>query len=52
MPVGTMTVYCSTCERNVYVAEDDTPVCPVCSGPLIATVELRDQNEEESEASS
>jgi hypothetical protein len=35
----TLTAYCATCERTVYVGEDDTPICPVCSAPLLATVD-------------
>jgi DNA-directed RNA polymerase subunit RPC12/RpoP len=35
----TLTAYCATCERTVYVGEDDTAVCPVCSGSLLAKVD-------------
>ena len=31
--------FCTTCQRNVYVEEGDTPVCPVCSSPLLETPE-------------
>jgi Zn finger protein HypA/HybF involved in hydrogenase expression len=34
-----LAAYCPTCERMVDVGEDDTPVCPVCSTPLMETVE-------------
>lgn len=29
--------YCPNCDRVVYLGEDDTSVCPVCSTPLIVT---------------
>lgn len=34
--------FCTTCQRNVYVEDGDTPVCPVCSSPLLETTEARD----------
>lgn len=34
--------YCSTCQRSVYVDEEATPVCPVCSTPLVDTKPLED----------
>ncbi|MDQ3619491.1 MAG: hypothetical protein M3391_05100 [Actinomycetota bacterium] len=34
-----LTAFCSTCQRTVYIEEADTPVCPVCSTPLLETVE-------------
>jgi hypothetical protein len=34
-----LTAFCSTCRRTVYIEESDTPVCPVCSTPLMDTVE-------------
>jgi DNA-directed RNA polymerase subunit RPC12/RpoP len=37
-----LTAYCSTCQRNVYIEEDDTPVCPVCSSPLLEAVPPRE----------
>jgi Zn finger protein HypA/HybF involved in hydrogenase expression len=30
---------CPTCQRNVYMKDGDTQVCPVCSSPLLETVE-------------
>jgi hypothetical protein len=45
LSVGTIALYCSTCERDVYVAEEDTPVCPVCSAPLIAAVKPSEETE-------
>ena len=29
------TAFCQTCGRTVYLGEDDTPSCPVCSSPLV-----------------
>ena len=42
--------FCTTCQRNVYIDEGDTPVCPVCSTPLLETVTTPedDSNEDES----
>ena len=34
-----ITAYCPNCDRVVYLGEDDTTVCPVCSTPLIPTKE-------------
>ena len=34
-----LTAFCNTCQRTVYIEETDTPVCPVCSAPLLDTVE-------------
>lgn len=33
-----LTSFCTTCQRTVYIEERDTPVCPVCSSPLLETV--------------
>ena len=30
-----LTAFCPTCERTVYIEEDKTPICPVCSTPLL-----------------
>ena len=43
--MGTIALYCSTCGRDVYVADEDTPVCPVCSAPLIGTVPPDEESE-------
>lgn len=40
-----LTAFCTICQRTVYIEEADTPVCPVCSSPLLETV----VNEEEEE---
>lgn len=42
-----MTAFCTTCQRTVYVEEGNTPVCPVCSTPLVETVESPDENKGE-----
>ncbi|MDQ4143428.1 MAG: hypothetical protein M3198_06755 [Actinomycetota bacterium] len=42
-----MTAFCTTCQRTVYIDEQQTPVCPVCSSPLLETVEEPEQPEGE-----
>jgi hypothetical protein len=37
--------FCTTCQRTVYVEDGDTPVCPVCSSPLLETVEMEEKDE-------
>jgi len=32
-----LSAFCTSCQRNVYVDEGDTPICPVCSSPLVQT---------------
>jgi Zn finger protein HypA/HybF involved in hydrogenase expression len=34
-----LSAYCSTCEKDLYIEEEDTFVCPVCSSPLLQVVE-------------
>jgi hypothetical protein len=34
-----LSAFCTVCQRTVYVEEGETPVCPVCSSPLLETVE-------------
>lgn len=29
--------FCTVCQRTVYVDADSTPICPVCSSPLLDT---------------
>jgi RNA polymerase subunit RPABC4/transcription elongation factor Spt4 len=29
--------FCPSCQRYVYLEQDDSAVCPVCSSPLIAS---------------
>lgn len=47
-----LTAFCTICQRTVYVDSDATPVCPVCSSPLLeaAPVEVGEsegQNDDE-----
>ncbi len=35
----TQTAYCSICHRTVYLEDEDTAVCPVCSTPLLTQLE-------------
>jgi hypothetical protein len=37
--------FCTTCQRNVYVEDGDTPVCPVCSSPLLETPDPESSDE-------
>lgn len=39
-----LTSFCTTCQRTVYIEEQDTPVCPVCSSPLLETVSDSDDD--------
>jgi hypothetical protein len=39
-----LSAFCTTCQRTVYVDSDDTPMCPVCSTPLLETVPAADGN--------
>lgn len=41
-----LTAFCTTCQRTVYIDDQETPVCPVCSSPLLETSEP-DQTEDE-----
>ncbi|MGI8775643.1 MAG: hypothetical protein ACR2KQ_11685 [Actinomycetota bacterium] len=34
-----LTAFCVTCDRTVYVEDGDTPICPVCSSPLLEAIE-------------
>jgi hypothetical protein len=36
--------FCTTCQRTVYIEDGDTPVCPVCSTPLLETVPVSDDD--------
>jgi Zn finger protein HypA/HybF involved in hydrogenase expression len=45
-----LTAFCPTCQRTVYIEEENTPVCPVCSSPLLDTTaneEVAEKAEEE-----
>jgi hypothetical protein len=37
--------FCTTCQRVVYVDDDKTPICPVCSSPLLQTTEPDEEDE-------
>ncbi len=37
--VVALTAFCTTSQRTVYIEEGETPACPVCSSPLLETVE-------------
>ena len=37
--------FCTTCQRMVYIEEGETAVCPVCSSPLVESVESEVANE-------
>jgi rRNA maturation endonuclease Nob1 len=39
-----MSAFCTTCQRTVYVEEGNTPICPVCSSPLLETVDSPDND--------
>ncbi len=45
-----LTAFCTTCHRTVYIEDEDTAVCPVCSTPLLETVESPDADESEQPA--
>lgn len=30
--------YCPTCQRSLYLADDDQDACPVCSSPLLESI--------------
>jgi uncharacterized Zn finger protein (UPF0148 family) len=42
-----LTSFCPTCQRTVYIEDQDTPVCPVCSSPLLEAVETEKEDEGE-----
>jgi hypothetical protein len=42
-----LTAFCPTCQRTVYVEENNSPVCPVCSSPLLETVDNQAEDEDE-----
>jgi uncharacterized Zn finger protein (UPF0148 family) len=45
-----LTAFCPTCERTVYIEEETTPVCPVCSTPLLDTTQENEPAGEEEES--
>jgi predicted amidophosphoribosyltransferase len=34
--------FCTVCQRTVYVDAESTPICPVCSSPLLEATESAD----------
>ena len=40
-----LTAFCTTCQRTVYIEEEQTPVCPVCSSALLETTESETEDE-------
>ncbi|MDQ3957397.1 MAG: hypothetical protein M3273_03650 [Actinomycetota bacterium] len=34
--------FCTVCQRTVYVDAESTPICPVCSSPLLETAQAED----------
>jgi predicted amidophosphoribosyltransferase len=41
--------FCPSCQRDAYLEKDDTPVCPVCSSPLISSPLIVTHEEPEDE---
>ncbi len=41
------TAFCTTCQRTVYIELHDTPVCPVCSSPLLETIKTDEEDEKQ-----
>jgi hypothetical protein len=41
-----LSAYCPSCRRTVYVEEGDTPVCPVCTSPLLEAVDVPDDKDQ------
>ncbi|MDQ3982138.1 MAG: hypothetical protein M3271_05600 [Actinomycetota bacterium] len=35
--------FCTVCQRTVYVDAETTPICPVCSSPLLETGDAPDE---------
>jgi hypothetical protein len=44
-----ITAFCTSCQRTVYIEEDDTQVCPVCSTPLLEVVPAMDAPSDDNE---
>jgi Zn finger protein HypA/HybF involved in hydrogenase expression len=44
-----ITAFCTSCQRTVYIEEDDTQVCPVCSTPLLEIVPAMDGPSDDNE---
>ena len=46
----TLEAFCSNCGRTLYIEEGETPICPVCSSPLIQLVDTSEGAQGEVEA--
>jgi Zn finger protein HypA/HybF involved in hydrogenase expression len=40
-----LSAYCPTCQRTVFLEEQDTQVCPVCSSPLLRAIEEAEEDQ-------
>ncbi len=45
-----ISAFCTTCQRTVYVEDGETPVCPVCSSPLLETIDAGVDEEGQTDA--
>ena len=45
-----LTAHCPVCDRTVYVEDGATPICPVCSTPLLEVAEVPDESKDPSES--
>lgn len=43
--------FCTVCQRTVYVDAKATPICPVCSSPLLETSPAADADDAAAEES-
>jgi hypothetical protein len=39
--------FCNTCSRTVYIEMDDSLVCPVCSSPILETIDAEPEAPED-----
>ena len=44
--------FCTSCQRTVYIEDEDTPVCPVCSNTLLEVAAVNGEDEEERRSTS
>ncbi len=45
-----LAAFCTVCQRTVYVEDEATPVCPVCSSPLLETAPVERRLREQESA--
>lgn len=45
-----LAAFCTVCQRTVYVEDEATPVCPVCSSPLLETAAVERRLREQESA--